>query len=196
MIERSLSQLYREGLQAQARSHGPEAECASFDSAIERMAEGESLDRASIEVLAHMPHAVAVRRIAAELPRWSAALAFDAGTMRQQEALVPRVIRAAPRMRSVHRRSWFGVAVAAGLAVFVVGLGQRTTETNAIEPLVADASLGATGFTSDDVAVTSQAARMANIASADVLFADPDASLVASSGVGSPDSIFIDNLDG
>ncbi|MEO6066171.1 MAG: hypothetical protein ABIP49_10385 [Lysobacterales bacterium] len=129
----------------------------------------DAIDPETLERLLRSPDALALCGIARSSSPWSAAVAEDVGRLR------PREIVGAGRVRNW---GWMSLAAAAGLAVCVVGLRQR--EPNDGRMQIAAKTTAA----SSEVAVP------------DMLFADPEGSMIAVLHVEPSDSIFTDNLDG
>ena len=169
-IERSLSALYRADVRRDAMDVRSKAVSGSNAEDLCELEIARDADAALLERLARTPDAVAVQAMARALSPWSVALAADMRRARSREA---------GGVSRVPYWGWVSLAAAAGLAVFVVGLGQREAP-HAPMPMAAQPAL-----------TTSPAAT-----SSDILFADAENLVPAASPSSTGDSIFIDSLDG
>lgn len=128
-----------------------------------------AIDPETLERLVRTPDAPALRGIARSLSPWSVAVAEDIRRSHLGE------VGGAARVRNW---GWVSLAAAAGLAMFVVGLSQRE-QTNSSAQIAATPT-----------------ATSPQVAAPDILFADPEGSMIAVLHVDPSDSIFTDNLDG
>jgi len=129
----------------------------------------EAFEPDTLDRLAKTPDALSLHGIARSLSPWSVAVAEDIRRSRQRE------VGGAARVRNW---GWISLAAAAGLAMFVVGLSQRDPTDSRMQV----AAKSTAGFSQSVMP--------------DVLFADPDGSMITVLHVEPNDSIFTDNLDG